>query len=127
VQVCKADQRPNDTRNTTQIKTKTKSAPDTDRILAARHDFCTDNRRLDNRRLDPGAVISVDETCLYFNTQNGYAKRGRRLRVPLHQRRHDNYMLLLAVGYQVLQGSANSQVMPAWSANCTRTPEPHTC
>jgi hypothetical protein len=86
-------------------------APDTDRILAARQDFC-----VDNHRLDPAAVISVDETCLYFHPRHrsGYSKRGSRLHVPLHRRRHDKYTLLLAVsssrvvGYQVLQGSANS-------------------
>lgn len=86
-------------------------APDTERILEARRAFC----RQHPDKL-PASIISVDETCLYFHSRqhSSYARRGKRLHTPLHQRRHDKYTLLLAVSnsqvvsWRLLQGSANS-------------------
>lgn len=86
-------------------------APDTDRIVTARQEFCKNTYSI-----APDSVISVDETCLYFHPRqhSGYARRGRRLHTPLHPRRHDKYTLILAVsdsqvvGWRLLQGSANS-------------------
>jgi hypothetical protein len=66
--------------------------------------------------LDPAAIISVDETCLYVHPRHrsGYAKRGRRLHVPLHHTAIQVHAVvggqqLSGVKTQVPQGSVNSQ------------------
>ena len=92
-------------------------APDTDRIVEARKAFCNAARDM-----DPNDFVSVDETCLYFHPRPrvGYAQRGRRLHVPLHQKRHNKFTLTLAVstrgvvGWQLLQGSGTSGTFAAF-------------
>ena len=92
-------------------------APDTEKILGARSTFCDTMKNM-----GPNSFISIDETCLYFHPRprTGYAKKGQRLHVPLHQRRHDKYTLMLAVsskgvvGWQLLQGSGTSSTFAAF-------------
>ena len=103
-------------------------APDAEKILGARGVFC---HAMQN--LDPHSFISIDETCLYFHPRprTGYAKRGQRLHVPLHQRRHDKYTLMLAVsskgvvGWQLLQGSGTSSTFAAFITSLPCSTDTH--
>jgi hypothetical protein len=83
--------------------------------------------------MHPDSFISIDETCLYFHPrpQTGYAKKGHRLHVPLHQRRHDKYTLMLAVssngvmGWQVLRGSGTSSTFATFINSLPCSPQTH--
>ena len=103
-------------------------APNTDKKVSARGAFCAATQTM-----HPDSFISVDETCLYFHPRPrmGYARKGCRLHVPLHQRRHDKYTLMLAVsssgvvGWQVLQGSGRSDTFAAFITSLPRITQTH--
>jgi transposase len=86
--------------------------PDNDRTLSLRSAFAQQMHGV-----DPARVISIDETCIYMSPRprHGYAKRGRRLHVPLSTFQQRKFTLTMAISskrvvhWQLIPGSANTK------------------
>ena len=67
-------------------------------------------------------IISVDETCFYLHMRPrcGRARKGRRLSIPVHHRRHHKMTVILAIcssgilHWEVFPGSANTASFAAF-------------
>jgi transposase len=100
-------------------------APDTAALLEKRSQC-----RQTLAGLDQADVISIDETCIYLamNPKQGYAPKGTRLHVPLNQRRHRKYTLIMAVStqagvlhWQLIPGSGNKDNFARFIADMPET------
>jgi transposase len=92
-------------------------APDTEAVKQHQKEYVM--KAMD---LDIDDVISVDETCVYFDipARSGYSRKGTRLHIPLSRHRRKKYTLILAVGtmgvihWQLLEGSANTSTFQSF-------------